>query len=100
MNISVHIERLIFDGVPITSDQRDSVHAAVETELTRLLTAKGFDYSSGYAVPHLTASPIHLAPAIKPWSVGHQIAKAIYGSLTPAAVASRGGSHFSRGQRG
>ena len=82
MNINVHIERLILDGLPVTSDQGGSVHAAVETELARLLGDKGFDCSSSYAVAHLTASPIHLASATKPWSVGQQIAKAVHGGLT------------------
>lgn len=96
MNINVHIERLILDGLPVTSDQGSSVHAAVETELARLLADKGFDCSSGYAVPHLTASPIHLASAIKPWSVGQQIAKAVHGGLTSETRLSRKESSLGR----
>ena len=84
MNINLHIERLVLDSLPVTSDEGDSVHAAVEAELARLLADKGFDCSSVYAVPHLTASPIQLSQ-VKPSLLGHQIAQAIYGGLTPAA---------------
>ena len=37
MRINVHIERLILDGLPVTSLQGPEVGAAVETELARLL---------------------------------------------------------------
>src|SRR5262249_46908861 len=82
MNINVHIERLILDGLPVTSDKGDSIHAAVRTELARVLADKRLDCSSGYAVPHLTASPIQLSQVSKPSLLGHQIAKAVYGGLT------------------
>jgi hypothetical protein len=99
MNINVHIERLILDGLPVTRDQRDSVHAAVETELARLLADKGFDCSSGYAVPHLTASLIRLSQINKPSLVGHQIAQAIYGGLTPSAELRHGSYSFEGASR-
>ena len=41
MNIRLHIERLILDGLPVNSVQSPQVKAAVEAELTRLLTADG-----------------------------------------------------------
>lgn len=37
MNIIVHIERLILDGVPIATNQRHKLQAAFKAELTRLL---------------------------------------------------------------
>jgi hypothetical protein len=39
MNISVHIERLVLDGLFVSHGQRPLLQAAVEAELTRLLTA-------------------------------------------------------------
>jgi len=88
MNINFHIERLILDGVPIMSDQSDSLQAAVETELTRLVADKRFRYSSSWAVPQLCASPIELHNT-NPSSVGDQIAQAIYGSLTSVTASQR-----------
>lgn len=39
MNISLHIERLILEGLPITSNSGPQLRAAVEAELTRLLAS-------------------------------------------------------------
>ena len=41
MNINLHIERLILDGLPIEPRQRAQVQAAVEAELARLLRPAG-----------------------------------------------------------
>lgn len=99
MNINVHIERLVLDGLPVARGESDSVRAAVETELTRLLTDKGFNTPSAYAVPHLSAAPIQLTHASRCWALGHQIAQAIYGTFTPA-TASQHQTGFSGGESG
>jgi hypothetical protein len=99
MSTNVHIERLFLDSLPTTSGQGDLIQAAVETELTRLLMENGLSLSSVGAVHHLSAASIQLTHDCRPSSLGHQIAQAIYGSLTPAAAGSRGGTHFFRGQR-
>jgi hypothetical protein len=84
MNINVHIDRLILDGLLMARGASDSVQAAVETELTRLLADKGFNRPSAYAVTRLSAAPIQLTHNSRPSSLGHQIAQAIYGTLAPA----------------
>jgi len=84
MNISVHIERLILDGLPVTSSQGPLVQAAVEAELTRLLVNRGLGTLSTGAVPHLAAGSIQLTEGGKPAQVGHRIAQAIHRGLTPA----------------
>jgi hypothetical protein len=99
MNINVHIERLVLDGLSLASGQSDSVQTAVETQLTRLLSDKGFACSSAYTVPHVSAAPIQLPRDTKSSLLGHQIARAIYGSLTPTA-AFRRETGFLGGQSG
>jgi len=89
MSINVHIEQLVLDGLRVASHQSDSVQTAVEAELKRLLTDKGFDGPSAYAVAHLSAPAIQLTHGSRPSSLGHQIAQAIYGSLTPATTSQR-----------
>jgi uncharacterized protein involved in copper resistance len=89
MNINVFIERLILDGLPIDRTQGPLIHAAVETELRRLLAECGMDHSSGGAVPHLSANAIQMTHASGPAHLGHQIARAIHGTLTPAPVPTR-----------
>jgi hypothetical protein len=63
------------------------------------LARKGLDHPSTYAVPSLSAAPIQLTHDTEPSSLGHQIAQAIYGSLTPATM-SRRETRFSGGESG
>lgn len=99
MNINVHIERLVLNGVPVPSGEGESVQAAVETELTHLLADKGIQYPAPYAVPHISAAAIRLTRDAKPSSLGHQIAEAIYGSFRPATTSPRE-TRFHGGERG
>jgi hypothetical protein len=82
MNINVHIERLILDGVPESHAQGPIIGAAMETELTRLLATGGLEASlqSGGAWPNLPVSIVQLT-ASKPAQLGQQIAQAIYGGI-------------------
>jgi len=83
MNIRLHIERLILDGLPVNSVQSPQVKAAVEAELTRLLTADGLgnEISGGGAVPRVPANAFHLTQHDSPTRVGRLIAQSVYGSI-------------------
>jgi hypothetical protein len=83
-SINLHIERLVLDGLPVSRGQGELVQAAIETELTDLLAEQGLSSSSAGAVAHLSADSIQVTHDSKPASMGHQIARAIYASLTPA----------------
>ena len=86
MSINVSIERLILEGLPVNHAQGGLVQVAVETELARLLSEQGTNHVSGGAVPSLSPGPIEVSRDSKPAQLGHQIAQAIYSSLTPAPV--------------
>ena len=83
MNIQLHIERLILDGVTLGPGQRVLVQAAVEAELTRLLAANGLDptLATGGALPRVQANSIHLAAPSQPANLGNQIAGAVYSGI-------------------
>ena len=83
MKIQVHIERLILDGLPLEKWQGPLVQAAVERELTRLLTAHGLahELQSGGAVPQVRANGLQLANATHPTRLGQQIAQSVYSGL-------------------
>ncbi len=83
MNINLHIERLVLDGIQIAPEQRPVLQAAVESELSRLLTERGLSPSlaQGVGVPRLSASDIQVASASSPTELGHQIAQSIYGGI-------------------
>ena len=83
MNIKLHIERLILEGLPAASVRGPQLKAAVEAELTRLLTEDGLGHGmqAGGALPRVAASPLRLAPETKPAQLGKQIAQSVYGGI-------------------
>jgi hypothetical protein len=96
MNINVHIERLVLEGLPVSSAQGPRLQAALQSELARLLGERGLHHPPGGAVPRLSAGSIRLASNGSSAQVGHQIARAVHRSLAPAGAtrrlpASRGG---------
>lgn len=79
MNIKLHIDRLMLDGVIIAPDQRHLLQASVETELTRLLTDGGLSSSlaQGIAVPRISIGDIQLT-SNNPTQLGQYIAQSMY----------------------
>lgn len=83
MTINLHIERLVLDGVNIAPEQRPALQAAVEGELSRLLTERGLSPSlaQGVAVPRLSASAMQISRTSSPTELGQQIARSVYGGI-------------------
>jgi hypothetical protein len=83
MKVNVHIERLVLDGLPITSAQGPRVRHAVERELTRLLGVGGLsgELRAGGAVPSVRAGGFEVARENHPTGIGRQIARAVYGGI-------------------
>lgn len=83
MKINLHVERLILDGLPVSSHQAPLVQAAVEAELARLLTSERLagTLNSGGATPRVNAPGIQLHSDNSPAQLGRQIAAAVYGGL-------------------
>jgi len=86
MNINLHIERLILDGLPFEAKHRAMLQSAIETELARLLTQNNVaaNWQSGGAVPRVLADVIQLTTQSSPAQLGQQIAGSIYGSIDKA----------------
>ena len=82
MNIALHIDRLVLDGLELGPGQAGLLRAAVEAELTRLLTAGGIapELAAGAAMPTLQAGMIETAGS-EPRALGGQIAQAVYGGI-------------------
>ncbi len=88
MNINVHIERLILEGLPVSSHDAAVVRAAVQAELSRLLAEHGVEAPSHAAseLPHLSAGLIHLTHDVRPITVGDQIARVVHKGISNAGV--------------
>ena len=82
MNIHLHIERLVLDGLPIERNQATHVQAAVEAELTRLLGENGLaaGLQAGGAIPGIYANGIQLGDN-NPTHMGNQIAQSVYSGI-------------------
>lgn len=80
MSIALHIERLVLDG--LGGYDPAQLQAAIEAELTRLLTDEGAAAlpAQGLAIPTLAAPGID-TPAAGPRPLGAQIAGAIHAGL-------------------
>ena len=83
MNVNVHIERLILDGLPIVRGQGALVQREVEAELSRLLAIDGVSPSllGGGALPRIPAGAIQLTKDVSAAALGQQIARAVYGGI-------------------
>ena len=82
MNINVHIERLVLDGVNIAPSQRHLLQANVTTELIQLLKNGGLAHNlvEGVALPRLSTNGIQLSDN-KPIELGQKIAQSVYGGI-------------------
>jgi hypothetical protein len=80
--IKVHIERLVLEGLPIEQRHGAEVQAAVEGELSRLMSKGGLspELKSGGAVPFVRTDGIKSIGG-SPAQIGRQIAKSVYGGM-------------------
>ena len=82
MNINLHIERLVLDGVNITADQHHLLQASVTAELTRMFAESGLssNIAQGAAVPRMSTDDIQLV-SNNPTQLGQNIAQSVYGGI-------------------
>lgn len=77
MNVHLHIERLVVEGVDVPN--RAALQAAVQTELARLIGEQGIANAPHIGhVPRATAPAIHVGGATQ---LGASIATAVHRSV-------------------
>jgi hypothetical protein len=83
MNIKLHIERLVLDGIHISPADGPRLQAVIEAELVRLLSARGVNsgFQAGMALPSIRAGDMQLASVSSPNELGQRIAGALYGGI-------------------
>ena len=84
LNIALHIERLVLEGISLTHRQQSLLQGAVEAELGRLLSGNGLavDLNSDAAVAGIEAGDIQLSHENDPVRLGQQVAWAVYKGLS------------------
>jgi len=82
VNIKLHIERLVLDDVNIRSEERHSLLASLETELSRLLSDGGMStpLALGPGLHRISASGFEFT-ADNPTQLGRKIAQSVYGGI-------------------
>lgn len=83
MNINLHIERLIVEGLPLEWRERQALHGAVEKQLAHLLMTRGIPDGLHAAsnVAALVAPTLHGGRDAAPQSLGTQIGNSLYAGL-------------------
>jgi len=83
VNIHLHIERLVLDGLNIGPGQGSQVKAAVEAELSRLLTEGGLApaLQVNGAMQNVRANSIQTSGNTNPSRLGQEISRAVYGGI-------------------
>ena len=83
MNVTLHIERLVFDGLPVAEAALPHLQAAIETELARLIAVGGIsaDLTADRKVPLLRGGDVRMAAGGGDALLGRQIAGALYGGI-------------------
>lgn len=83
MNVNLHIDRLILDGLDFGHNQRSLLQAAVQTELSRLLTIGGVatEIATAGAIPRVAGNAIEVQQQNGPHDTGRRIAASVYGAI-------------------
>jgi hypothetical protein len=83
MNVNLHVERLILDGMDIPSRQQPAFQEAVIMELTRLITEGSLQLrlEADSAIHEMPAGTVQLSNGNEPTELGQQIARAVYGGI-------------------
>ena len=79
MNVNLHIERLVLDGLELERGHEPALRAALEAELTRLIADGGAArLASAENVPRVSAPDIETAGDGDTARLGRQIARSVY----------------------
>ncbi len=84
MNLDLRINEIVIgEGVDVPRSMRRVLQAAVETELTRLLTEKGLPHhlEKGAGIPGMQVD-LELKGKTSPDRLGKMVAQSIYAELT------------------
>jgi len=89
MNINLHIERLVLDGVAVRSGEAALVQMTVEAELGRLLAKELFARPESSAQDCVGGREIHLRPGFGAREVGEGVGRSVFASLPPQVFGQR-----------
>ena len=80
-NVSLHIERLVIDGVPMSASLAAQLQMAVQHELRNIFEHDGADALTAAAVPLVVGPAIQISHPLRPAELGREIARSVHESL-------------------
>lgn len=83
MNIRLHIERLVLDGLQLNGADGAQLKASLEAELGRLLSAGGINgaIAAGGTLPRVDAAPMQVRRGATPAQIGSGIAQSVFSGV-------------------
>ena len=83
MNVRLHIERLVLEGIELAPAERPLLQEALQAELGRLLAEGGIGggLATGSMVPAVRANGFEMSRESDPVRLGQQIAGSVYGGI-------------------
>jgi hypothetical protein len=83
VNISLHIEQLVIEGLSVSQRQGELVMAALQHELGSLLAAEALhsQWASAAAVHTMQGASIRATDAVSPVRLGEQIAGSVVAGI-------------------
>ncbi len=91
MNINLHIDRIILEGLAIAPGQKRSVQIALQAQLAELIAGSGISHSlaEGGSIPEATVPALHLLDQHNPTQLGTQIARSVHQGLASETMTKR-----------
>jgi hypothetical protein len=80
VNIEIHIDRLVLEGLNVPHHQHALLQTSLESELSRLVSegSLGFGLLAAGSIPSLSGEAIQLHESLDPQKLGQQIAQVVY----------------------
>ena len=90
MNVNLHIDSIVLDGLDLAPGQSQLLQQAVASQLTTMLTQLGLGspLADSSNRPNIRGNSIHLGQTTDAKSLGPQLAHAIYASIPQSEVGS------------
>ena len=84
MNVTLVIEELVVEGIPLAPSERPLLARAVQRELVRLYTRGGAEkINAQQRLQHVAPRNITYTTPVSANALGLQVARALYGALQP-----------------
>lgn len=86
MNVRIHIERLVLDGLTLDAANANALQEAIEAGLRTLALERGAELAQLSAADRVQAPAITLGSPLAPQTAGAQIASSLWASLVPGGT--------------